>query len=105
MGSGPLPRYADRLRRIVNDIPIGTCTSPPPPPNRRLNVTQLFNIVVPNAGGSGSTTFDIKTITIRRDCQQGIMVNITNTGAQDQTFSLGTVNSDQMTRPRDSPGF
>lgn len=76
---------------IINDIPVGTCFSVPPPPNRCVNVTQLFNIVVPNAGSS-STTFDIKTITIRRDCEQGIRVTVMNTGLPDQNFTLGTVN-------------
>jgi hypothetical protein len=76
---------------IINDIPVGTCFSVPPPPNRCVNATQLFNIIVPNVGAS-STTFDIKTITIRRDCQQGIKVTVMNTGLPDQNFTLGTVN-------------
>ena len=77
---------------IVNDIPIGSCISPPPPPNRCFSVTQLFRIVVPNIGNNGSQTFDIETETFRRDCQQGIEVRVTNPRMTDQVFTLGTVN-------------
>jgi len=83
---------ATQANGLVNDVPVGTCFSVPPPPNRCVLVTQLFNVVVPNTGSSGSTTFDIKTITFRRDCEQGVRVTIQNPNMQDQVFTLGSIN-------------
>lgn len=68
------------------DTPIGTCAGPPAPPfNFCVDVIQTFNIVV------GSTTFNIPTVTTRRDCMQGMRVVVV-TGATTRTSSLGTVN-------------
>jgi hypothetical protein len=68
------------------DKPVGSCLSPPPSSNVCFNVTQLFNLVV------GNTTFDIHTITIRRDCVQGIRVSVQNGIDNVQVYELGTVN-------------
>ena len=72
-----------------DDKPVGTCISPPPPPNRCADVVQTFNIVVPT--GSGTIAYPISTVTTRRDCQQGIRVQVTPPTPA-STFTLGTVN-------------
>lgn len=69
------------------DIPVGTCFGPPPSQNICVNATQLFNIVV-TAGGT-TTTYDISTTTIARDCVQGVKVS---TLSPDADFTCGTVN-------------
>lgn len=70
------------------DVPCGSCIGPPPPSqNICVNTTQLFNIVV-TAGGT-TTTYDISTSTIRRDCVQGVKVS---TVSPDADFTCGMVN-------------
>ena len=74
------------------DIPIGTCRNLAAfPGNACFNVTQLFRIAVPTSGGGG-TTYEISTTTIRRDCAQGIKVDVQHTASDVQSFTLGTVN-------------
>src|SRR5260370_39742699 len=70
------------------DIPVGSCFGPPPPSqNLCVNSTQVFNIVV-TAGGN-ATTYYITTITIARDCVQGVKIS---TVSPDAEFTCGTVN-------------
>ncbi len=69
-----------------DDVPVGSCLSPPPP-NHCVDVVQTFNIVVPGSSGA-TTTYSINTTTTRRDCQQGIRIQV----SPGTTFTLGTVN-------------
>lgn len=71
---------------FFTDVPVGTCITPPPPPNRCVNVVQTFNVQVPSTGGT--VTYPIDTVTTRRDCQEGIRVQVT----PGSTETLGTVN-------------
>jgi len=65
------------------DIPVGTCFGPPvPQTNICVDAVQTFNIVV------GTSTFSINTTTTRRDCVQGIRVQI----SPGSTYTIGTVN-------------
>lgn len=65
------------------DIPVGTCFGPPVPSfNACVDVIQTFNIV------AGTATFPISTTTTRRDCVQGIRVQV----SPGSTFTIGIVN-------------
>ncbi len=66
------------------DIPIGTCFSAPPPPNRCIPVVQRFQILVPGV----ASPFPITTETSRTDCEQGIQIRIT----PGTTYTFGTIN-------------
>jgi hypothetical protein len=69
------------------DNPVGSCFGPPPSQNVCVNSTQVFNIVVTVSGSA--TTYDITTITIARDCVQGVKIS---TVSPDEEFTCGTVN-------------
>lgn len=64
------------------DTPIGSCIAPPSPPNHCVDVVQTFDLVI------GTQTFTINTTTTRRDCQDGIRVQI----VPGTTYTQGTVN-------------
>ncbi len=81
---------SSRSNGSFTDTPIGTCFDPPPQGNLCVNVTQLFDILVPVSGG-GTVRYDISTITIRRDCVQGIRISVQNE-SNTETRTLGTVN-------------
>lgn len=69
------------------DIPLGTCFSAPPPPNRCIPVAQKFQILVPGI----STPFPITTTTSRSDCEQGIKI-IVNPIPTGNTYTFGIIN-------------
>lgn len=76
------PQNTDASGQLL-DIPVGTCYGPPVPSfNACVDVIQTFNIVV------GSRTFPISTITTRRDCLNGIRVQV----SPGSSYTIGTVN-------------
>ncbi len=81
------PPTTDSNGRFL-DTPIGSCfpSHPFSTSNNCVSVQQVFQLAVPNTPGS---PVPIPTVTDRRDCEQGIRVEVTN--ASVTTFTLGTV--------------
>jgi len=69
------------------DIPIGTCFSAAPPPNRCIPVVQNFQILIPGV----ANPFPITTVTSRTDCEEGINVQITPV-PPGTTYTFGIIN-------------
>jgi hypothetical protein len=78
---------ATRSDGTFEDIPVGTCFSVRPPPNRCIPVSQRFQILVPGV----STPFPITTTTSRTDCEQGIKI-VVNPVPPGTTYTFGILN-------------
>src|SRR5258708_17778194 len=69
------------------DIPLGTCFSAPPPPNRCIPVAQKFQLLVPGV----TNPFPITTPTSDTECEQGIKINV-NPVPPAKSYTFGILN-------------
>ncbi len=69
------------------DIPLGTCFSAPPPPNRCIPVAQKFQLLVPGV----TNPFPITTTTSDTECEQGIKINV-NPVPPAKSYTFGILN-------------
>lgn len=67
------------------DVPLGTCFSVAPPPNRCIPVAQKFQLMVPGI----SAPFSITTTTADTECEEGIKIIVNPAGT---TYTFGTLN-------------